>query len=81
MSSLRCGETSVPGFSMEWTRFWESESRPTALAERGSNGVCLACADFLAGARCGHRYFDALGISILLTLIESPFSSPVRLTV
>jgi hypothetical protein len=36
---------------------------------------------FSAGALRGYRYFDGLGISILLTLIESPVSSPVRLTV
>jgi hypothetical protein len=55
--------------------------RPTVFVREVRIEDAWSTLTFWASALRGHRYFDTLGISILLTLIESPFSSPVRLTV
>ena len=51
------------------------------VSRKGANEFRRRASTPSADARRVHRYFDGLGMSILLTLMESPFSSPVRLTV
>jgi hypothetical protein len=58
---------------------WREQAEPD-LSRRRANEFRRGAPTWSAGALRGQRYFDGLGISILLTLMESPFSSPVRLT-
>ena len=81
MSSARRAERGVLDSSVEWTLFEASEVGQRRLSGKVRIEDAWSTLTFWASVLRGHHYFDPLGISILLTLMESPFSSPVRLTV